>query len=219
MLCSKCLETKDVIEFDATNLARRNNGIWGACKGCVKAYNAQYTIDHGEERCEHERQKRLAMTKEERIEKNKKMVEYNRNNREKQRARSLRYYYKNPAICLERNLAWQAANPDKVRENGVQSEARKRAIAKEDAQNDMTAQQFREICAAQGFRCAYCGKKSKRLEMEHIIPRSKGGSNTYTNIVGACRSCNSKKHTGPVLSPVQPLLLTIAPSKPHKTRS
>ena len=41
-------------------------------------------------------------------------------------------------------------------------------------------------------RCAYCGKEGK-LEMEHVQPRSRGGSNSVNNLIVACRPCNEKK--------------------------
>ena len=56
-------------------------------------------------------------------------------------------------------------------------------------------------------RCVYCGKKPKRLSQDHLTPISKGGQGTVHNIVPACISCNSRKRHGPVLCPVQPLLL------------
>ncbi len=44
-------------------------------------------------------------------------------------------------------------------------------------------------------RCQYCsGKfKSDDLTLDHVMPRSKGGLKTWTNIVAACRPCNQKK--------------------------
>jgi 5-methylcytosine-specific restriction endonuclease McrA len=41
--------------------------------------------------------------------------------------------------------------------------------------------------------CAYCGVKDTRLEIEHIQPRSKGGSNRVSNLCLACVPCNQKK--------------------------
>lgn len=41
-------------------------------------------------------------------------------------------------------------------------------------------------------KCAYCGKEG-RLEIEHVHPHSRGGSNSVNNLVVACRSCNEKK--------------------------
>lgn len=42
-------------------------------------------------------------------------------------------------------------------------------------------------------KCAYCGKSNIPLEIEHIIPKSRGGSNRISNLAIACRSCNQKK--------------------------
>ena len=42
-------------------------------------------------------------------------------------------------------------------------------------------------------RCRYCGKGKRRLEIDHIQPKSKGGSNRVNNLTMACRPCNEKK--------------------------
>lgn len=43
--------------------------------------------------------------------------------------------------------------------------------------------------------CAYCGAKDLPLEIEHIIPKTRGGSNRVTNLSLACHICNQKKGT------------------------
>ena len=45
------------------------------------------------------------------------------------------------------------------------------------------------------FVCQYCGKihNPNDLTIDHLIPRSKGGSNSWENVVTACRKCNQKK--------------------------
>lgn len=40
--------------------------------------------------------------------------------------------------------------------------------------------------------CVYCGT-TKNLTLDHVIPRSRGGKTDWTNLVTACKSCNSKK--------------------------
>jgi 5-methylcytosine-specific restriction endonuclease McrA len=45
-----------------------------------------------------------------------------------------------------------------------------------------------------GRKCAYCGKENVPLEIEHIIPKSKGGSNRVSNLTLACHECNQKKN-------------------------
>jgi hypothetical protein len=44
-----------------------------------------------------------------------------------------------------------------------------------------------------GRKCAYCGKTNVPLEAEHIIPRSRGGSNRVQNLTLACHPCNQAK--------------------------
>ena len=44
-----------------------------------------------------------------------------------------------------------------------------------------------------GRTCAYCGAEDTPLEVEHIQPRSRGGSNRLSNLSLACRPCNQKK--------------------------
>ena len=43
--------------------------------------------------------------------------------------------------------------------------------------------------------CQYCGKKFLRLDLnlDHIIPRSQGGTSTWENVVCSCHQCNRKK--------------------------
>jgi 5-methylcytosine-specific restriction endonuclease McrA len=42
------------------------------------------------------------------------------------------------------------------------------------------------------FRCVYCGSQ-RHLTIDHVIPKSKGGQNTWSNMVTCCSKCNSKK--------------------------
>jgi len=44
-----------------------------------------------------------------------------------------------------------------------------------------------------GRKCAYCGKKDVPLEIEHIVPRSRGGSDRVSNLTISCRECNQTK--------------------------
>ncbi len=48
------------------------------------------------------------------------------------------------------------------------------------------------IYSRDDYACVYCGSGS-RLTLDHVLPRSRGGSNEDTNLVTACQSCNSSK--------------------------
>ena len=45
-----------------------------------------------------------------------------------------------------------------------------------------------------GRRCAYCGDaKAERYETDHIVPRSRGGTDRASNLVVSCHECNVRK--------------------------
>ena len=44
-----------------------------------------------------------------------------------------------------------------------------------------------------GNRCVKCGRRSDDLEIDHIIPISKGGKSTYDNLQTLCKRCNKNK--------------------------
>ncbi len=50
----------------------------------------------------------------------------------------------------------------------------------------------REILRRDSHACQYCGS-TKHLTIDHVIPRSKGGSHTWDNVVTACTTYNSQK--------------------------
>ena len=41
------------------------------------------------------------------------------------------------------------------------------------------------------FKCQYCGRSAENLD--HVVPKSQGGSHTWENVVACCRRCNTKK--------------------------
>lgn len=53
----------------------------------------------------------------------------------------------------------------------------------------------RNLFARDRNRCQYCGKKfpTPELSIDHVVPRSQGGGNTWDNIVCACVRCNTRK--------------------------
>lgn len=59
--------------------------------------------------------------------------------------------------------------------------------------------------------CQYCGD-NRNLTLDHLIPRSKGGQSSWTNLVTACKNCNTKK--GDYTPEQAGLILRVRPSKP-----
>lgn len=62
-----------------------------------------------------------------------------------------------------------------------------------------------------GHKCQYCGS-TKELTIDHIIPRSRGGEDSWENLVVACMSCNTRK--GDKLLEDTNLTLHTVPRKP-----
>lgn len=69
----------------------------------------------------------------------------------------------------------------------------------------------RAVFARDQHRCQYCGRSAENLD--HVIPRSRGGTHTWDNVVASCRACNARKEDR---APHEAgLRLRKAPTAPH----
>jgi 5-methylcytosine-specific restriction endonuclease McrA len=50
-----------------------------------------------------------------------------------------------------------------------------------------------EVFNRDQYICQYCGKESRQLTLDHVIPRYRGGEHTWENVVSACIPCNRHK--------------------------
>jgi 5-methylcytosine-specific restriction endonuclease McrA len=72
----------------------------------------------------------------------------------------------------------------------------------------------KNILVRDGFRCQYCGRKlnTRNSTMDHVLPRSAGGKNSWENLVICCIACNVMKANR---TPAQAkMVLHCKPSKP-----
>lgn len=120
---------------------------------------------------------------------------------------------KNPEPHRAQVLRWIAKNPEKHREYHQRTfdrdPAKWRARAVVNMQNrkareaanggSVTSDQIEELRHKQNGRCAECGKHRK-LEIDHIVPVSRGGSGDINNIQLLCGTCNKKKSA---IDPIQ----------------
>ena len=72
---------------------------------------------------------------------------------------------------------------------------KRRALKKQVFHEDYTSQ-LKEVKSLKAFTCYWCGKKHdiKDLHLDHIIPLSKGGADTWGNIALSCKHCNLSKN-------------------------
>ncbi len=89
-------------------------------------------------------------------------------------------------------------------QQGVGSDSpESRAAAKRDRRakkygpqpNPFTGIQWEYIQTLCGHTCVYCKQTPEKLEQDHVVPLSRGGAHTSSNVVPACGGCNRKKHT------------------------
>ena len=137
---------------------------------------------------------------------------YYQDNKEEAKKRAAKQRIAHPERQPAYDKRYRKKHPEKIRAKT----ARRRASKNGATINDLSAEQWEEIKKIYGNRCVYCWRKMKRLSQDHVIPLSKGGDHTASNIVSACRSCNSKKGKGPPVIPVQPILLLL--SSPRVTK-
>ena len=51
----------------------------------------------------------------------------------------------------------------------------------------------KNVLIRDNFKCGYCGKTDVQLNVDHIIPKARGGKSEYGNCVAACFDCNNRK--------------------------
>ncbi len=111
-------------------------------------------------------------------------------NPERYRLESSERQHKNRESATRRQREWRQANIEHVREVS-RDRQRARALG-----YDLEAVSYAEILRLDP--CSYCGGAAGGT-LDHIQPVANGGANNWTNLTGACPSCNSQKRTRPLL--------------------
>ena len=104
----------------------------------------------------------------------------------------IKKYRRSPRVREMLKKAGEKYNrTNKGRETNRRSTANRRATLME-RRSTLTREDWEAIKRSQAQRCAYC-KKKRPLTIDHVIPLSKGGHHEATNVVAACKPCNSRK--------------------------
>jgi 5-methylcytosine-specific restriction endonuclease McrA len=153
------------------------------------------------------------MTREAREKLRARLRESDRKNRARRSSKNRRYYLSHREQVKERNKRWARANRDKVRAAQRRWAAAHREKFREwvrewyrrnpdrsriyvgrlhGSGGSHSAREWLDLVHAHDGRCAYCGSDG-RLERDHRIPISRGGSDWIANILPACGLCNRRK--------------------------
>jgi 5-methylcytosine-specific restriction endonuclease McrA len=91
----------------------------------------------------------------------------------------------NPELAAAQMKRFKAENPEyfKVQRNNRRIPGDKKIFLRD----------WLRLVNRFGGACAYCGCTGQPLEMDHVVPVSRGGQNTIGNILPACLPCNRSK--------------------------
>lgn len=108
-------------------------------------------------------------------------------NRERYAAYTKKYRENNPEKAKEVYRNWQLKYPEKVREHSH----RRRAALRN---NGVFVILERDLKRLYSSPCTYCGSTAN-ITADHVVPIARGGVHSIGNLVPACSSCNSSKHS------------------------
>ena len=202
-VCTRCGMLLPLTDYSPDKRAR--DGRYSACRACNKAWRStEYHRVYREKNADRIKEKNIAYQRDNSAVIRQRNHERYVANRDLKRQREQQRYAKNPAPTRararawaranpqrinERNRAWRIAHPDLARAHTQATKARRRS-----AEGSFTAAEWRAMCDRYGNVCLACGASGK-LSADHIVPLSRGGSNTIENIQPLCLACNLRKAT------------------------
>jgi len=196
--CSRCDKARPITDFGADR--SRSDGRYPYCDECRRSYGRKYHAANRVRRSGHAKASRARHA--ERINANRRAryaddpeptrqrnLESWWRHRDRRLAAAAAYYLEHSEEAKKRAADWKRANPARARELS-RLYARRRALDR-----DEDALSFADILRRDP--CSYCGEPTEHID--HIDPVAFGGSNAWDNLTGACASCNTRKHTKPLL--------------------
>ena len=176
-ICTDCQSTKELQAFSSSFDKNQQKRYYRSrCKACTSKKNAE----------------RLRFRYENDASYRKSLKDYREKNKEKVRSWKQAEYERHSDSYIKRANKWRDANRAVVRQ------VKKRYKAKRsewELNGSFTQKEWDNLVAEYEHRCLRCGRDDVELTQDHVIPLSRGGSNTIDNIQPLCSPCNSKKHT------------------------
>ena len=177
--CSACGVEKPLSDFQKD--ATKRLGVRSRCRECLADSARQrvriWRSENRERANESRRARRLANLEAER-----------ERSRQKERAR------RSTPEWREYQRQWRTQNVEAL--NAIMRRHRARYPRWSRATTDPDTAAYLHVLL--NDPCGLCGARNS-LEIDHIVPRSRGGTNHWTNLSVLCRSCNASKNDKPLL--------------------
>lgn len=193
--CGKCGEIKGIDSFYT-----KHGKPYSPCKVCVLASQSIYQHNNLDKVRENARKRRAknpekfnadrARWVKENPDKRKQIVRnYHVNHKEQEKIKDKKWKKSNPSKVRKFINNWFTKNPHKSTEYN-----QKRRAIKLKVGGVITSKEWKNLLEKYDNTCLCCNRKDVKLTLDHVIPLSRGGSNTIENAQPLCRSCNSSKH-------------------------
>ena len=189
--CTLCGQTKPVTEFSVKQ-DRAAPRLHSRCKPCVAASHLEYSRATVIERMKYNRGWRRANRE------HYNAYQRRKSNTPEYRATVREWYAKNaerlrPVKC-EAGRRNRAANLVRYRRQELFRTLRREERIRKNGNCNLTLIEWETLRLLTNYKCLRCERNGK-CDMDHIIPVSKGGQHTISNIQPLCHRCNMLKFT------------------------
>lgn len=188
--CTKCNIEKPLFDFYKHSTGKY--GTMSACKMCMSKDKKQY--DHENKEIVTERNRIYRQDNKERIYEQKK--QYIQTNKKQISERKKRWYEANKSYVAEQKKLYAETPKGKA---VARANNHNRRAQKLNNGGKHTGAEILALFELQSGVCPYCKAKlykngNNKYHIDHIMPLSKGGSNSIENLQLLCPTCNLSKH-------------------------
>jgi 5-methylcytosine-specific restriction endonuclease McrA len=197
-ICSKCKIEKPLVDFHIKNASK--DGRASTCKCCKAQVDKEYRIKNDSILKEKSKQYR-EINKDVMIEKRKvKYYSMSEEDKIKRAEKKALYNKQAPEYVKQRKKEYdkQYFSSAAGKLVTLRSIHKRRAQKLSSEDGSITSKSLEALKEAQNFECIYCRmpldfSKTRNVHLDHVIPLSKGGTHSITNVVWSCATCNLKK--------------------------